>query len=59
MKECDEKNSPMSSKLLTKRISSNNGRHPVTKTFTPLHYNTPKYTSHNFNTLVNTSLLPI
>ena len=25
--------------------SSNNGRHPVTKTFTLLHYTSPNYTS--------------
>jgi len=34
-------------------ISSNNDRHLVPKTFTPLHY-----TSLNFTTLVDTSLLP-
>ena len=26
-------------------ISFNNDRHPVTKTFTPLHYTSPNYTS--------------
>jgi len=35
-------------------ISSNNDRHPIPKTFTPL-----RYTSHHFTTLVDTSLLPI
>jgi len=34
-------------------ISSNNDRHPVPKTFTP------HYSSRNFTTLVDTSLLPI
>jgi len=36
-------------------ISSNNIRHPVTKTFTPLHYTSPNYTSPHFTTIVNTS----
>ena len=36
-------------------ISSNNVRHPVTKTFTPLHYAEPNYTSLLFTTLVDTS----
>jgi len=35
-------------------ISSNNDKHPVPKTFTPLHY-----TSLHTTTLGNTSLLPI
>ena len=35
-------------------ISSNNDRHPLLKTFTPLHYTSPHVT-----TLVDTSLLPI
>ena len=35
-------------------ISFNNDRHPVPKSFTPLHY-----TSLHFTTLVDTSLLPI
>jgi len=30
---------------------SNNDRHPVTKTFTPLNYTSPNYTSHFFTTL--------
>jgi len=40
-------------------ISSNNVRHPVTKTFTPLHYTSPNYTSLHVTTLVDTSLPPI
>jgi hypothetical protein len=38
MKECDKRNSHISCKVHMIYISSNNGRHPVTKTFTPLHY---------------------
>ena len=34
--------------------SSNNDRHPVTKTFTLLHY-----TTLHFSTLIDISLLPI
>ena len=37
-------------------ISSNNVRHPVTKTFTILHYTSPDHTSLHFTTLVDTSL---
>ena len=37
-------------------ISSINVRHPVTKTFTTLHYISPNYTSFHFTTLVDTSL---
>jgi len=40
-------------------ISSNNGTHPVTKTFTTLHYTSPNYTSLHFTPLVDTSLLSI
>ena len=29
-------------------ISSNNDRHPVPKTFTPLHYTSPNYTSLHY-----------
>ena len=47
MKECDKRNS----KLHMIYISSNNVRHHVTKTFTPLHY-----TSIHVTTLVDTSL---
>jgi hypothetical protein len=38
MKKCDKRNGHISSKLHLIYISSNNDRHPVTKTFTPLHY---------------------
>ena len=38
MKQCDKPNSHISSKLHMIYISSDNGRHPVTKTFTKLHY---------------------
>ena len=34
----DKRNSHIKSKLHTIYISSNNDRHPVTKTFTPLHH---------------------
>jgi hypothetical protein len=36
-----------------------NDIHPVTKTFTPLHYTSPNYYSHHFTTLVGTSRLAI
>jgi hypothetical protein len=44
MKECDKRNGHISSKLQVIYISFNNGRHPVTKTFTPLQYTSPNYT---------------
>jgi len=59
MKECDKRNKHMSSKLHMIYIYSDNDRPSVTKTFTPLHYTSPSYTSLHFTTLVNTSLLPI
>jgi hypothetical protein len=31
-------------------VSSNNVRHPVTKTFTTLHYTSPNYTELHFTT---------
>jgi hypothetical protein len=40
-------------------IYSNNDRQLLTKTFIPLHYPSPNYTSLHFTTLVDTSLLPI
>ena len=58
VKECDKRKSHISSKLHMIYISSN-VRHPVTKTFTPLHYTSPNYTSLYFTTLVDTSLPPI
>ena len=48
MKECDKRKSHRSSKLHIIYISSNNGRHPVSKNFTPLHYTSPNYTSLHF-----------
>jgi len=56
MKECDKRKSHISSKLHMIYISSNNVRHPVTKTFTTLHYASPNYTSLHFPTLVDTPL---
>ena len=50
-KACDKRKCHISSKLLMIYISSNNVRHPVTKTFTILHY-----TSLHVTTLVDTSL---
>jgi len=47
-KECDKRRSHISSKLY---MYSNNGRHPVSKTFTTLHP-----TTLHFTTLVDTSL---
>jgi hypothetical protein len=49
MEECDKRNCHISSKL---HISSNNDRHPVTLTFTPLHYISPNHTLLQFTTLV-------
>jgi hypothetical protein len=51
MQECDKRNSRIRSKLCIIYISSNNDRHPVTKTFTPLHYTSPNYTSPNYTSL--------
>ena len=39
------KKNHISSKLHTIYISSNNARHPFTKTFNTLHYTSPNYTS--------------
>jgi hypothetical protein len=54
-KECDKRNSHISSKLRIVCISSNNVRHPVTKIFTTLHYTSPSYPSFHFTTLVDTT----
>jgi hypothetical protein len=43
MKEYDKRKSHKSSKRHVLYISSNNVRHPVTKTFTTLHYISPNY----------------
>jgi hypothetical protein len=51
MKVCDKGTSHISSKLYMIYISSNNGKHPLTKTFTTLHP-----TTLHFTTLVDTSL---
>jgi len=56
-KERDERNSHISSKLHMLYVSSYNDRHPVTETFTTLHYTSPNYTSYHVTTLVDTSLL--
>jgi len=53
----------MKSHISSKRhmiyTSSNNDRHPVTKTFTPLQYTSHNHISLHITTLVQTSLLPI
>jgi hypothetical protein len=49
MKECDKRNSHISSKLHVIYISYNNDRHPVTKTFIPLHYTCRHFTSTLLN----------
>ena len=56
MKECDKRKSHIRSKLHMIYISSNSVRHPLTKTFTTLHYTSPNYTSLHVTTLVVTSL---
>ena len=54
MTECDKRKNHKSSKRHTIYISSNNGRHPVTKTFTTLHYTQPNYTSLHFTIHLST-----
>jgi len=49
MKECDKRNNHTNSKLHMIYISSNNDRHPVTKTFIPLHYTCRHVTSFHLN----------
>ena len=56
VKECDKRKSHKSNTLYMIYRSSNNVRHPVTKTFTTLQYISPNYTSLHFTTLVDTSL---
>ena len=51
MKECDKPNSHISNKIHMISISSNNVRHPVTKTFTTLHPTTLHSTSLHLSTL--------
>ena len=48
MQECDKRNSHISNKVYMIHISPNSYRHPVTKTFNPLHYTSPNYTSLHF-----------
>jgi len=43
MKECDKRTSHICSELHMVCISCNNVRHPVTKTFTPLHSTSLRY----------------
>jgi len=45
MKECDKRKCHINSKLHMIYISSNSDRHPVTKNFTPLHYNQLHFTT--------------
>jgi hypothetical protein len=59
VKEYDKRKSHINSKLHVIYIFSNNVRHPVTETFTTLHFTSPNYTSLHFTTLVDTSLSPI
>jgi hypothetical protein len=61
MKECNKRNIHITSELhmIYEYISSNNDKHPATKTFTPLHYTSPNYTSLRFTTFVDILLLPI
>ena len=49
MKECDKRNNHISSKIHMIYMSSNNDRHPVTKTFTSLHYTCRHFTSSHLN----------
>jgi len=49
MKLCDERKSHISSKLHMIYMSCNNDRHPVTKTFTTLHYACRNFTFSHLN----------
>ena len=51
MKECDKRKSHVSSKLHVIYTSSNNIRHPVSKTFTTLHPTTLNSTSLHLLTI--------
>ena len=67
MEECNKRKSHIISKLHVIYISSNNVKHPVTKTFTTLHpttlhstsphLSTLHHTCRHFTTLVDTSLM--
>jgi len=56
VKEFDKRKSHISNKLHMIYISSNNVRHPVTKTFTTLHPATLHPATLHSTTLVDTSL---
>ena len=56
MKECDKRKKHISRKLHMIYISSNNIRHPVTKTYTILQHTSPQYISLYFTKLADTSL---
>jgi len=56
MKECDKRKGHISSKLHMIYLPSDNVRHPLTKTWTTVHYTSPNYTSLRVTTLVDTSL---
>jgi len=56
MTECDKRKSHISSKLHMIYISSDNGRHLVTRTFTPLRYTSLHFTTLHPTTLQSTSL---
>jgi len=58
-KEYDKRKSHISRKLHVIYISSNNIRHPVTKSFTTLYYTSPNYTLLHFTTIFDTALSPI
>jgi len=49
VKECDKRNSRISSKLYVIYTSSSNYAHPATKDFTPLHYTCPHFNSSHLN----------
>ena len=53
MKECDKRKNHISNKLHVSHLSSNNVRHPVTKTFTALHPTTLNATSLHLSTFTS------
>jgi hypothetical protein len=50
-KQSDEQNGHISSNFCMIYVPSNNGKHPVIKTFTPLHYTSRNFTQLHFTTL--------
>jgi len=56
MKECDKRKSHRNSKRHMIYISFNNVRHPVTKTFTTLHYPSLPFTTLHYTSPKFTSL---